>query len=77
MTSECFNGWRVYDEFDEIVKNTYDDAIKNEENTMLLNQRELFSEEKYDYVTIDSSHYTDFGMFKVADKICELLNQNE
>ena len=77
MTSECFNGWRVYDEFDEIVKNTYDDAIKNEENTMLLNQRELFSEDEYDYVTIDSSHYTDYGMFKVADKICELLNHNE
>ena len=75
LTSECFNGWRVYDEFDEIVKRTYDNAIKNKENTMLLNQRELFSTDEYDYVTIDSSHYTDYGMFKVADKICELLDK--
>ena len=28
LTSECFNGWRVYDDFDVIVKRTYDNAIK-------------------------------------------------
>ncbi len=77
LTSECFNGWRVYNEFDEIVKNTYQNAIGSQENTLLLNQRELFSTDEYDYVTIDSSHYTDYGMFKVADKICELLKKNE
>ena len=77
LTSECFNGWRVYDDFDEIVKRTYDNAIKQNENTLLLDQRKLFSEDEYDYVTIDSSHYTDYGMFKVADKICELLGKNQ
>ena len=77
LTSECFNGWSVYDKFDEIVKTTYANAIENNENTFLINQHELFSEEEYDFITIDSSHYTDYGMFKVADEICKLLNKNE
>ena len=34
----------------------------------------LFNRDEYDLVTIDSSHYTDYGMFKVANKICEFIN---
>ena len=75
LTSECYNNWRAYDDFDEIVNETYQNALKRNENVELLNQRELFDEEEYDFVTIDSSHYTDYGMFKIADKICELINK--
>lgn len=75
LTSECYNNWRVYDKFDEIVYETYENALKRNENVELLNQRELFDEDEYDYVTIDASHYTDYGMFRVANKICELLNK--
>ena len=49
--------------------------MERNENVELLNQRELFDKEEYDFVTIDSSHYTDYGMFKVAEKICELINK--
>lgn len=75
LTSECYNNWNIYDEFDEIVNETYQNALNRDENVELLNQRELFDEEEYDFVTIDSSHYTDYGMFKIADKICELINK--
>ncbi|MBO6274124.1 MAG: hypothetical protein J6M91_01035, partial [Methanobrevibacter sp.] len=75
LTSECYNNWRPYDEFDKIVNKTYQNAMERNENVELLNQRELFDKEEYDFVTIDSSHYTDYGMFKVAEKICELINK--
>lgn len=75
LTSECYNNWAAYDDFDEIVKETYQNAVKRDENVELLNQRELFDENEYDFVTIDSSHYTDYGMFKVAEGICELINK--
>lgn len=75
LTSECFNNWKAYDEFDKIVKNTYENAKKRNENVDIINQRKLFNEKEYDYVTIDSSHYTDYGMFRIADKICELINK--
>lgn len=74
MTSECFNGWSVYDDFDEIVKKTYNEAIERNENVLLINQRTLFDNNDYDFVTIDSSHYTDYGMFKVAEEICKILS---
>ena len=69
-----YNNWKEYKEFDDIIRQTYENAVKRGENTLLLNQRELFSEEEYDYVAIENNHYTDYGMFKVADKICELLD---
>lgn len=73
LTSECYNHWRAYDIFDIVVSITYKNALEKNENVKLLNQRELFDEEEYDFITIDSSHYTDYGMFKIADKICELI----
>ncbi len=74
LTTALYNNWKEYKEFDDIIRQTYENAVKRGENTLLLNQRELFSEEEYDYVAIENNHYTDYGMFKVADKICELLD---
>lgn len=73
LTSECYNNWRIYDEFDKIVNETYKNALKRNENVKLINQRDLFDDNEYDFITIDASHYTDYGMFKVANKICELI----
>lgn len=73
MTSSCFNGWLEYDFFDEIVKNTYKHARNNGENTYLLNQRNLFKKDEYDCIVVDSSHYTDLGMFRIADALIKLL----
>lgn len=75
LTSECYNNWSTYYEFDKIVTETYENALKRNENVELLNQKELFDEDEYDFIAIDSSHYTDYGMFKVAEKICELINK--
>lgn len=74
MTTACFNNWKTYDAYDDVIIQTYENAIANNENTLLLNQKELFDRKEYDLIAVDIGHYTDYGMFKIADKICELLN---
>ncbi|MFM5882143.1 SGNH/GDSL hydrolase family protein [Methanobrevibacter gottschalkii] len=73
MTSACFNYWRDYDDFDNVVIDTYNNALDRGDNVALINQRELFNQKEYDYVAIDTSHYSDYGMFKIANKLVELL----
>lgn len=73
MTTTYFNKWIEYEQYDEVILNTYENAVSRGENTVLLNQTELFSPDEYDLVAIDIGHYTDYGMFRIADKICELL----
>lgn len=73
MTSACYNFWRPYDDFDKVVVKTYENALERGENTVLLNQKELFDVSEYDYVSIDTSHFTDYGMFKIANEIVRLL----
>ena len=75
MTSESYNHWFDYYDFDEIVKETYTNAIERGENVELLHQKDLFEEDEYDLIAIDASHYTDYGMYKVAEKICELIEK--
>lgn len=73
MTTACFNRWKEYMEYDEVILSTYESAIARGENTLLLNQAELFDRDEYDLVSVDIGHYTDYGMFRVANKICKLL----
>lgn len=73
MTSSCFNNWRDYEQFDIIVRETYQGALLRGENTYLLDQKSLFPKHVYDLVAVDGSHYTDYGMFRVAEEICKLL----
>ena len=77
MTSSNFNNWSPLDSYDEIVKETYENALKNNDNIAIINQKELFEEEEYDFVCIDGCHYTDYGMNKIAEKIITLLNITE
>lgn len=74
MTSSNFNNWKRYDEFDEVVITTYVNAVIRGENTEIIYQKEIFDEVEYDYMTIDGTHYTDHGMFKIADEIIKKLN---
>lgn len=74
MTTVNLNDEKKYHGFDEVIIKTYEDALKRGENTLLLNQSKLFDENERDLVTVDDCHYNDFGMYKVAEKICELLN---
>ena len=73
MTASYYNGWVEYENFDKIVIDTYNNALKRGENTFLLKQRDLFDENDYDCVTIDSSHYIDYSMFKIANAISDFL----
>lgn len=73
MTSTSFNKKRFYKKLDEHVVEIYEKAIERGENTKLLYQTELFDEEDYDLVTVDESHYIDWSMFRIAEKICELI----
>jgi hypothetical protein len=75
LTSESFNKWKEYYDFDKIVTETYNNAIKNGDNTFIINQIELFDEEEYDYISVDNSHYTDYGMNIIAEKICEIIKE--
>lgn len=75
LTSEHFNEWALgqYDKFDEIVISTYENAKKNGENTELVYQKGLFDKGEWDYAVVDAGHYTDYGMFKVADVVYDML----
>ena len=75
MTSASFNHLEKYDEYDEIINKTFLDAKSRNENTFFINQKLLFNKDEWDYVVIDSAHYTDYGMYKIANEICKILTQ--
>ncbi|RAP53505.1 MAG: hypothetical protein BZ138_00655 [Methanosphaera sp. rholeuAM270] len=74
LTSAIFNDSRKYDGFDEIIQKTYEHALSNGEKTYLINQKELFDQEDYDLISFNINHLTDYAMFNIAEKICELLH---
>ena len=73
MTSACFNHWKDYPEFDKVVLKTYRNALSRGENVSLVYQTELFDKSEYSMMAIDFSHYTDYGMFKIAEEICRFI----
>lgn len=77
MSVSNYHNWLGYVSYDEVIKETYEHAIKRGEKTYLLKQIELFEKEEYSLVTLDGIHYTDYGMYRIADKICEILEDNE
>lgn len=75
MTTAVFNNCKTYEFFDDVIYETYNNAKKRGENTFILNQKELFDRDEYDFAAIDGAGYTDYGMFRVAEKLTELLNK--
>jgi len=75
LTSSCFNNYAGYDDYDKIVTNTFKNAIKSNHNTFILNQKAVFDKSTFDYNTVDGCHYTDFGMYKIAKRISEILEE--
>ena len=73
MTSCCFNHRHKYDGYDEIVRTTYLNAKKRNENTYLLETRKLFLEREYGLIAVDGSHLNDIGMLRVANALIKLL----
>lgn len=75
MTCANFNNLDTCDKIDEKITNIYQSAVDNGEDTWLINQRDLFKDEDPDLICVDSSHYTDCSMYKVARKICDILEK--
>lgn len=75
MTSQSFNHWFDYDDFDVIVAQTHKNALERGENTEIINQKQMFKDEDFDVIAIDSTHYTDYGMHVIAKKLCELIEK--
>ncbi len=73
LTTESFNHWFEYYDFDEIVEQTYENAKQRGENVEIIRVQELFEEEEYDLIAIDGSHYTDYGMYTITKKLCEII----
>lgn len=74
MTSEIFDYWKDPHAFDKVVVETYENALKRNENVGLIYQCKLFDKSEHNYIAIDAAHYCDYGMFKVADEICKLID---
>lgn len=74
MTSQIFDYWKEPHAFDKVVYETYENAVKRNENVALIDQCNLFDKSEHHYIAIDAAHYCDYGMFKVADEICKLID---
>lgn len=73
MTSSNFNNWREYFEYDDIVKKTHDNAVAKNENVKLLDVMKLFPKEEYNLIAVDGSHINDFGMYRIAKALTEIV----
>lgn len=73
MTTAEFKKQIGYSGFDSVIKDVFKKAKESGHNIYLLNQKALFKEEEYDLVTIDGTHYTDRGMFRIAEALLEIL----
>lgn len=76
MDTSNFNDDSKFRQHDETVYRTYEEAIAEGHNTYLLKQKDLFEPCESDLATVDGIHYTDYGMFKIADALCSLLESN-
>lgn len=61
--------------FDRHIKEVFSKVQKAGENTFFIDLKELFGGLDLIALTVDRMHYTDVGMFLVADKICEYIKQ--
>lgn len=73
MTVSNYREITVYFRYNETVLETYENALKNKDNVFLFDQMSIFEAEEYDLCSLDGGHYTDYGMYRVAEKLAELL----
>lgn len=59
--------------FDEIIKATYNSALERNEKTIFIDVNSLFNENDADFVTVDTCHLSDYGMYILGNKIAEEL----
>ena len=66
-------GFLIGQEYEEIIFQLYEKEARNGKNIFYISQNELFRNEDELYLSIDFTHYTDMGMYRVADSIVSLL----
>lgn len=74
MTTAEFKNQIGYIGFDSVIEETFEKAKQLKHNTYLLHQKSLFEEREYDLVTVDGIHYTDVGMFRIAEALTGILS---
>jgi hypothetical protein len=61
--------------YDKPITNLLEESQNDGENTFYVDLNSLFKSEDLTALTVDRVHYTDFGMFLVANKICECIKE--
>lgn len=74
MTTAEFKKQIGFSGFDSVIEDTFERAKQLKHNTYLLNQKALFDESEYDLISLDGSHYTDIGMFRIAEVLTEMIS---
>lgn len=75
MTTSNFSETTEYDGYDDIIYATYKNAKEMQHKVAILNQKALFSIKEYDLISVDGIHYSDMGMYKIANELCRLLDE--
>lgn len=66
--------WGTFEKRKEIIKRTYDCAIKEGDNNIyFIDGSEIFKGEEWDSVTVDGTHPNDFGFLRFAQYLEKLL----
>lgn len=60
--------------YDNIIRPLFKQMRARGDNTYFLDLHALFEDVDILSVSMDNLHYTDTGMFMIADRICEILN---
>ena len=63
------------DVYDNHIRQVFNEIKLKLDNTFYINLSDLFKDIDSNYITVDNIHYTDIGMFLIAEKIVEYLNQ--
>lgn len=61
------------DNYDMFVKNFFLQKKKEQDNIYYINLTQLFEDINRIYLSMDNIHYTDIGMYRVAQKIVEYI----
>ena len=66
-------GFHCPPQYDEVIYQLYESEAKAGRNVFYISQNELLKKEEKFYLSMDGTHYTDMGMFRVAKSIVNIL----
>lgn len=77
MTALTFQFSELLVNYNKIVEETFESARQAGQRTFLLNQEEAFTPYETDLKSIEGYHYTDYGMYRIAERIVEIIKNSE